>query len=276
LNRLELVGETLRHALNVLAVVAPEWLLCGWVPAEWYDRYSQRIEDYRLPPTKQTRDAYAQVGGADGATLLRQVDAAHELPWLCDLPAVQLLRTAWEPQYCHEQGAAEGSEVRWRTAIELPAPGDRLESLESPDDREARFATIRATAWRGHKVHLTETCDETGSHLITDVQTTPAPLPDVTMTQAIEQALLERDLPPAEHFVDASYTEADWIVSSQRQRGLTVVGPVRANGSWQAHEEQGYAVTQFQFAIGSASRPSARKASAAPPGGPTMTGQATR
>jgi transposase len=26
LNQLELVGETLRHALNVLATVAPEWL----------------------------------------------------------------------------------------------------------------------------------------------------------------------------------------------------------------------------------------------------------
>lgn len=39
LTRLELVGETLRHALKVLAEVAPEWLR-GWMPAEWYDRYS--------------------------------------------------------------------------------------------------------------------------------------------------------------------------------------------------------------------------------------------
>lgn len=76
LNRLELVGETLRHALNVLAEVAPEWLR-GWVPAEWYDRYSQRIEGYRLPPTQQARDAYAQLVGADGATLLWQVDQAR-------------------------------------------------------------------------------------------------------------------------------------------------------------------------------------------------------
>jgi transposase len=243
LNRLELVGETLRHALNVLAEVAPEWLR-GWVPAEWYDRYGQRIEDYRLPPTKQTRDAYAQVVGADGAALLQQVDQAHEAPWLHDLPAMQILRTVWQQQYSHERRAAEGSGVRWRTAAELPAPGERL---ESPYDPEARFATKRATVWRGYKVHLTETCDEDRPHLITDVQTTPAPLPDVTMTQAIEQALFERDLPPAEHFVDAGYTEADWIVSSQRQRGVAVVGPVRANGSWQAREEPGYAVTRFPF-----------------------------
>ena len=34
LNRLECVGETLRHALNTLAVVVPDWLL-GHAPADW-------------------------------------------------------------------------------------------------------------------------------------------------------------------------------------------------------------------------------------------------
>src|SRR5664279_2901495 len=48
LNRLELVGEAMRQALNRLADVAPEWLR-GWVPAEWYRRYGQRIEQFRLP-----------------------------------------------------------------------------------------------------------------------------------------------------------------------------------------------------------------------------------
>jgi transposase len=31
------VGETLRHALNALAVVAPDWLR-GGVPTVWFDR----------------------------------------------------------------------------------------------------------------------------------------------------------------------------------------------------------------------------------------------
>ena len=52
LNSLELVGETLRHALNVLATVVPEWLK-QQVKPEWFDRYGQRMEDYRLRhPTK--------------------------------------------------------------------------------------------------------------------------------------------------------------------------------------------------------------------------------
>jgi transposase len=37
LNRLACVGETLRHALNVLATAAPAWLQ-AWVPVMWFDR----------------------------------------------------------------------------------------------------------------------------------------------------------------------------------------------------------------------------------------------
>ena len=44
LNRLELVAETLRAALNELATVAPDWLR-DVAPLEWYERYGKRIED---------------------------------------------------------------------------------------------------------------------------------------------------------------------------------------------------------------------------------------
>lgn len=188
LNRLEMVGrwgETLRHALNVLAEVTPEWLRRG-VPAEWYDRYTRRIEAYRLPQTKPAREAYAQEVGADGAALLQQVEQAHDLPWLQDLPAIQILRAGWQQhsEYEPEPGAGQGSRVRWRTTAPLAAPGDRW---ESPSDPEARFATKRVMQWRGYNVHVTATCDPErprSAHLITDGQTTTAPLPDVTMTQA--------------------------------------------------------------------------------------------
>jgi transposase len=210
------------------------------------------------------------VVGVDGQTLLRRVDAARELPWLHGLPAVQILRAVWAQQYRCEQGA-EGTRVRWRTVAALPLPGDRL---ESPYDPAARFATKRSTVWRGYKVHLTETCDADSPHLITDVQTTPAPLPDGTMTPPIEQALFERELLPAEHFVDAGYTEADWLVGSQRQRGLTVVGPVRTNGSWQRAPRRGMTSPSFS-STGSVSRPAAHKDSAGAAGRPPMSVQAT-
>ena len=44
LNRLEIVGETLHHALNVLAQVAPQWLT-DQITSDWFDRYGQRFSD---------------------------------------------------------------------------------------------------------------------------------------------------------------------------------------------------------------------------------------
>lgn len=210
-----------------------------------------------MPPTKDARDADALVVGRDGALLLRRVKEAPDLPWLGDLPAVHVLRAVWEQQYRDEQpgervagGAPQEHDgvLRWRAPVDMPLPGDRL---ESPDDPAARFATKRATVWRGYKVQVTETCDDDRPHLITAVQTTPAPLPDVTMTQSIEQALLDEDLPPAEHFVDAGYTEAGWLVERPRHVGISVIGPLRADGSWQAQSRREglstYDVTQFQL-----------------------------
>jgi transposase len=58
LNRLECVGETLRHALNSLAVVAPEWLRSQSRP-EWIERYGPRVAASRLPASKESQAAYA-------------------------------------------------------------------------------------------------------------------------------------------------------------------------------------------------------------------------
>ncbi len=56
LNRLECVGETMRHALNVLATVAPDWLE-EWVPTAWFEWYARRFEEYRLPTKQEDRSA---------------------------------------------------------------------------------------------------------------------------------------------------------------------------------------------------------------------------
>jgi transposase len=42
LNRLEVIGETLRAALNTLATIAPEWLQ-AWVPPVWFERYGRAV-----------------------------------------------------------------------------------------------------------------------------------------------------------------------------------------------------------------------------------------
>jgi hypothetical protein len=84
LNQRELVGETLRHALNVVAAVAPAWLTPQIQP-EWFARSAERIEDYRLPKDKAERDALSATIGEDGYTLLTSLDQAATQPewsWL--------------------------------------------------------------------------------------------------------------------------------------------------------------------------------------------------
>jgi transposase len=53
------VGETLRHALNCVAIVAPEWLLVHSQP-EWVERDVARMEDARTPPGDDARHAAAR------------------------------------------------------------------------------------------------------------------------------------------------------------------------------------------------------------------------
>jgi transposase len=150
INRIEVVGETLRSALNSLAVVAPQWLRAQLSP-EWMDRYRVRFNDYRLPRAHAPRQALAEAIGADGLRLLQAIYDPAAPAWLREVPAVEILRQVWVQQY---HATADGP-VQWRDAANLP-PANRL--VQSPYDPGARFTTKRETRWTGYKVHLTETC----------------------------------------------------------------------------------------------------------------------
>jgi transposase len=69
LKRLACVTDTVRHALNSLAIVAPDWLR-PHNPPEWVERYGRRAEEARLPTGKEERTAYAELVGRDGAAVL--------------------------------------------------------------------------------------------------------------------------------------------------------------------------------------------------------------
>ena len=105
LNRLEFVGETLRHTLNVLAVVEPEWLRAH-ISTDWFARYEQRFQEYRLPTGRPERYALAETIGADGVQLLTAVSAAKP-PALVrrHSPVVGLLRGVGV-QFMSSQGPA--------------------------------------------------------------------------------------------------------------------------------------------------------------------------
>jgi transposase len=87
LNRAECVVETLRHALNVLAVVAPDWL-GNQVQPEWLERYGHRAEEYRLPSGEDKRHQFLHQVGQDGLGLLAAIQAEPTLEWMLSIPAV--------------------------------------------------------------------------------------------------------------------------------------------------------------------------------------------
>src|SRR3954465_11259659 len=236
LNRLERVGETMRAALNELAVVAPDWLQ-ALSPAEWYRRYGRRVENYHLPKTDAAREEMARVIAVDGERPRAAVDAARDQPELALLPAVVTLRRVWAEQYTGTPG-----QLRWRDVKEMPSPAGLI---SSPYDTDARYSTKRGMEWVGYKVHFTETCDAERPRLIVNVETTPATTPDDNMIEEVHESEEGRDLLPGEHLVDKGYTDAQVLVASLSEYGVTIVGPVAAAPGWQARAGEGFAKGNF-------------------------------
>ena len=138
LNRLELVGETMRVALNELATVAPDWLSVV-APDEWYARYERRVETYRLPTSKTKQDAYAQQVGEDAYYLLECLEAS-DIGWQ-SLPKIEALRTVLERHYEYK--------------------------AEAPVEKRVRFRSRYGVNWVGYAVNISETCNDEQCHLIT-------------------------------------------------------------------------------------------------------------
>ncbi len=238
LNRLELVGRTLQHALNTLAQLAPDWLRAQITP-DWFDRYSRQLDEYRLPKGAQERQTLAELIGRDGLHLLGHLDQDRMLDRLGPVPAVDTLRRVWEQQYEHVN-----EHLRWRNKDDLPPSGERI---VSPHDTDARYSTKRSVTWVGYKVHLTETCDDDGPSLISHVETTLATDGDIDALPPIHADLAEQDLLPREHVVDTAYGSGEMLETSQREYSVKLVCPVPPDTSWQATDEQAFDITHFSI-----------------------------
>jgi transposase len=238
MNRLECVIETMRHALNCLAIVAPQWLR-EHSSAEWIDRYGPRADDYRLPTSKAEREAYAEIIGADGWALLTNLYDSNSPQWLREVPAVETLRRVWIQQYIYRDGA-----IHWRDSDSSPPS---VLMISSPYDTDAHYARKRSTSWVGYKVHLTETCDEERPHLITHVETTDAPASDSDAVGSIHEALEKRDLLPSTQLVDTGYVEAKLLVKISREYSVDLYGPTRGDYHWQSQAGRGFDAESFRI-----------------------------
>jgi transposase len=239
LNRLETLGETMRAALNSLAVAAPDWL-AKRLKKDWFDRYGRRVENYRLPKLDSQRENLGNQMGEDGLNLLQKIYAPNAPECLRYIPAVEILRIVWVQQF---YAPVEGK-VKWRTPKDMPPS---TLAIHSPYDVEAHYSSKRSVNWVGYKAHVTEICDEETPHFITHVQTTLSTVTDEAVVAPIHQALSSKSLQPEDHLMDLGYITAGHLVSAQENYGIELIGPVRNDPTWQAKHHPKFANFNFQI-----------------------------
>ncbi len=251
LNRLEMVGETLRAALEALAAAAPQWLT-GQLDAGMVKRYGARIDEWRLPNDQAKRRKLAVQIGRDGYRLLTAVADRQAPHWLGEIPAVDVLRQVWIQQYTQSES---GRAVIWRDTEQHGLPPGRTRIIW-PYDTDARYSEKRGRSWEGYKVHITETCDNTPAgdgttdparppNLITNVTTTHAAVAEAAMTMPIHTILADRNLLPAEHLMDAGYPSTKILLTLRTEHQVRLIGPMRADSSRHAREGSPYARDKF-------------------------------
>jgi transposase len=243
LNRIEIVGETMRRALNELSEFAPEWVK-EIAQVEWFARYGRRFEQMRLPKEQAEREALLVTIGEDGAFLLEAVRAAARAEQLRALPGVEFLRRMWIQQYWTEIQEDGSAHLRLRGEGNQPPGALRL---HSPYDEDVRYSAKRERGWVGYKTQLSETSGADEVHLITQVTTTLATESDMAALGKVHRTLAQKGLLPDEHLLDAGYVDAESLIASQRDFGVTLCSPVREKVSWQAKAGEGFDLASFQI-----------------------------
>ncbi|MFM9448105.1 transposase [Streptomyces acidiscabies] len=245
LNRLELLGESVRAALEALATAAPGWLAESFptvVLGEWAERYGPRINSWQIPSAKAKREQLGAVFAADAYAICSAAWEDRAPVWVREIEHVELLR-----QVPVQTAVVDGTDVKGRVALRLREKPDGVPPgalrLASPYDTDARWGSHgqregRDVFWLGCTAHLTETCrphDSTadpppGPNLITDVHTTHAAAPDLTATAGIGRRLAAHGLAPAEHSLDAGYPSTR-IVADAAAHGTTMITPLLRGSS---------------------------------------------
>jgi transposase len=232
LNRLELVVETVRVALEAIAEADAEWLRAR-MPSAWLERYGEWTQARRH--TKQT----GAKGQAETRRLLTSVgdDGAQLLAWLAQGPGprwaeepaeIATLREVWRQQFrAGEQGQIEPS-----TAATRKADGVGGDLVTTPHDAEVRYRA-KGRGEEGYKLQLTETADEGQLRLITDIEVEKLTAYEGDAIEAIHERLEQRGLVPEQHLVDTGYVDGTTLSESQA-RGIELVGPLQERRGGQA------------------------------------------
>jgi transposase len=214
LNRAECVVETLRHTLNVLAVVAPDWLR-SQVQPEWLERYGHRAEEYRLPSSTAKRQQFLHQVGQDGWRLPAafQTDPQHH--WMLSIQPLRPCRAYGNKNTCLPNKAGRGFLMR--------------------SDWTQQNSTFLRTIWMPPLPRSVPSIGLATRCIV------PKPAMRISLG-------CSRKCPrPSRHLVDAGYIDAEALVSSQKDYRVDLVGPTAKDYRWQAREQNGYALANFSI-----------------------------
>ena len=119
----------MRHALESLAVAAPDWLRAQAQP-DWAGRCGHRAVDDRLAKPAARREERARTIGGDGHALLAAALDPAAPDWLRQVPAVETLRRVWVQQFY-----VSAESVQCRTAQQPRGGTSRSTSPARADER---------------------------------------------------------------------------------------------------------------------------------------------
>lgn len=200
--------------------------------------YGPRSINVRIPHSESGRQEFAEILGRDIYALLDAI--YHWSDLLADetIPAIEILRqVAIQQFYTDDQG------IHWRTEAEGIPPS--VIFINSPYDLDAHFGRKRQLRWTGYKVYLTETCDEDLPRIITNVETSSAPVADFDLTEPIHQALERKKLLPAVHIVDTGFIDAELMQKAKQKYEIDLFGPAHTDQQWQGRNDATFSGKNF-------------------------------
>jgi transposase len=232
LTRLELVTESVRAVLEVVAREAPE-LLGELATTEWAERYGRQV---RLCSQPSHPVARLEQVGTDARELLEHLRT--RLPGGILPPQAQVLRRILVQHFLVD------GRGRFRPRTERDGQPPSRIRIESPYETEARWTRRGDTRWTGYLVHVTETCDDKSVNVITDVATVVSSA-DSQALPGIHDRLRRRRLLPGQHLVDGGYTSVAGMDNAARLHHVTMVGPLPSSTSPQHRAQEGFGRENF-------------------------------
>jgi transposase len=227
----------MRYALNAIAKESPEWLNQIF-QEEWQHRYYPRGGNVRVPHSVAKRQELAEAVGRDAYALLDAFYNWSDLSADKKIEAVEILRRVVIQQFY-----VDGNGFHWRTEVEGTPPS--IIFINSPYDLEARYGKKRNLQWTGYKIYLTETCDEELPRLITNVETSSAPVADFYLTEPIHQSLEKKGLLPAVHLADTGFVDAELMLAAKNQYQIDLLGPSHLDRQWQSRNNPQFCAENF-------------------------------